>query len=39
MYCLFNSEAVATEILRSMAGSIGIIITVPVTAIISGLLI
>ncbi|WP_312815479.1 YibE/F family protein [Sedimentibacter sp.] len=34
-----NSEAVATEILRSMAGSIGIIVTVPVTAIISGLLI
>lgn len=34
-----NSEAVATEILRSMAGSIGIIITVPITAIISGLLI
>jgi uncharacterized membrane protein len=34
-----NSEAVASEILRSMAGSIGIIITVPVTAIISGLLI
>ena len=36
---LINSEAIATEILRSMAGSIGIILTVPFTAAISGLLI
>lgn len=36
---LFNSEAIATEILRSMAGSIGLILTVPFTAIISGVLI
>ncbi len=36
---LINTEAIASEILRSMAGSIGLIITVPVTAIISGLLI
>lgn len=35
---LINQEAIASEILRSMAGSIGLIITVPVTALMAGLM-
>ncbi len=38
LYQLINRESIACEILRSMAGSIGLVITVPVTAIVSGLL-
>nr|WP_312578749.1 YibE/F family protein [Sedimentibacter sp.] len=39
MYNLINQEVIATEILRTMAGSIGLLITVPLTAVFSGLLI
>lgn len=35
---IINSELIATEIVRALAGSIGIIISVPLTALIGGLL-
>lgn len=35
---ILNSELIATEIVRALAGSIGIIISVPITALIGGLL-
>ncbi|CFY09045.1 YibE/F-like [Syntrophomonas zehnderi OL-4] len=35
---VFNSELIATEIVRSLAGTIGLIICVPLTAIIAGFL-
>nr|WP_229248845.1 YibE/F family protein [Desulfosporosinus sp. SRJS8] len=38
LYQLINSESIASEILRSMAGSIGLVIAVPVTAIVAGML-
>lgn len=39
LFQLINSEIIAAEILRSMAGSIGLIMTVPITAIVAGFLI
>ncbi|SHN59508.1 YibE/F family protein [Desulfitobacterium chlororespirans] len=38
LHQLINREIIASEILRSMAGSIGLTITVPITAIVAGLL-
>ncbi len=38
IYNLINQEVIASEIIRSMAGSIGLLITVPLTAIFSGFL-
>lgn len=38
LYQLINRESIASEILRSMAGSIGLVLTVPVTALVAGLL-
>ncbi|MGI6413973.1 MAG: YibE/F family protein [Syntrophomonadaceae bacterium] len=35
---IFNSELIATEIVRSLGGSIGLVFTIPITAIISGYL-
>jgi uncharacterized membrane protein len=35
---ILNSELIATEIVRALAGSIGLIISVPITALIAGLL-
>ncbi|MBO8159103.1 MAG: YibE/F family protein [Thermosyntropha sp.] len=35
---IFNTELIATEIVRALAGSIGLIVAVPLTAIIAGLL-
>lgn len=39
LHQLINREIIAAEVLRSMAGSIGLVLTVPVTAIIAGFLI
>jgi uncharacterized membrane protein len=33
-----NMDIVATEIVRSLAGSIGLVITIPITALVSVLL-
>ncbi|QGT99023.1 YibE/F family protein [Candidatus Syntrophocurvum alkaliphilum] len=35
---IFNSEFIATEILRAVAGSIGLILSVPITAVVSGII-
>jgi uncharacterized membrane protein len=35
---IMNSELIATEVVRALAGSIGLIISVPITALIAGLL-
>ena len=39
LYQLIKRETIASEVLRSLAGSLGLIITVPVTAIVAGLLV
>jgi len=36
---IVNTDIIATEIVRSLAGSIGLIVTIPITAFISVLLI
>lgn len=35
---ILNSELIATEIVRAMAGSIGLVISVPLTALAGGVL-
>lgn len=35
---IMNSEMIATEIVRALAGSIGLILSVPITAVVAGLL-
>lgn len=35
---IFNAEMIATEIVRAVAGSIGLIFSVPITAVIAGIL-
>ena len=35
---IINQEIISEEILRSIAGSIGLILTIPITAVVSGLL-
>lgn len=35
---IFNAEMIATEIVRAVAGSVGLIFSVPITAVIAGIL-
>ncbi|MBC7074554.1 MAG: YibE/F family protein [Syntrophomonadaceae bacterium] len=35
---IFNSELIATEVVRALSGSIGLVFAIPVTAVISGIL-
>ena len=38
MYDILNHEMISEEILRSLAGSMGLVCTIPLTAIVSGLI-
>jgi len=35
---IINSDLIATEVVRALAGSIGLVATIPLTALVSGLL-
>ena len=38
MYDIINQEMIAEEVLRAIAGSFGLVCTIPLTAIVSGIL-